>query len=441
MAYDGWFAFDGSEIINATRTEQYCTNLGIGWLKPQFKNPDISLMLGHGARYLTPLLDDAPWIDPDAGESEDFLGLYPLAIDGVESATRTATVMEGIGNGGAVVGVRHGTKSMVFSGALCATSEDGAEYGLRWLKQVLNGNPCEGADCSGGTLCYLISSPALGERFGNTPGYGYGGGTLTAQACLTQYQRNQYNVTVTQGPTVTSKRSMSDGGAVWTVTFTAVAANPYEYGSELPIIEGFMHPTEDPWAEGITGGTYTPGPYLVVEQDCDTQVFRPVYDPLCPALIPPPLPATVAMGCFTKPQNWYRRHITIPEENIPLWGDVVPRIEVHTTDELRAMRLRFYADPYGEGNPGSDPCGYCGDILISYIPANSTLVFDGVEQSVYVQYQGSDRRRADSLVFRTDGTPFEWPVLSCGMGYIVTFDLPQTQVPPLVDLSLTPRVL
>jgi hypothetical protein len=235
---------------------------------------------------------------------------------------------------------------------------------------------------------------------------------------------------------------MSDGGAVWTVSFTAVAANPYEFGSEVAIIEGFMHPVNNPFVPGIEGGTFTVGPYVVDEPDCPVAVYRPVYDPLCPALIPPPLPASVAMGCFTQPQNWYRRHITIPEQYIPLWGDLVPRIEMHAgQEEVRALRLRFYADPYNLGDPNTDPCGFCGDILISYIPANSTMVFDGVEQAVYVQYPGTERQRADSLVFKTDGTPFEWPILSCGMAYVVTFDMPQTQEPPLIDLSLTPRVL
>jgi hypothetical protein len=459
MAFDGWYQFDGSEIINVARTEQYCRNMGMGWLKPQYNNEALGYMLGDGRIYRTPLLDDAPWADGDLLESFDFLGMYPLGIDGVESATRSATVFEHIGDGGNVRGVRHGVKSMVFSGALCAVSEEGAEYGLRWLKQVLNGAPCgggtNGVECQGADLCYLSAEPWMqvpgpgepdlyGEPYGaGNYGVGLYGAGVNPTSCLMPYQRTLRNVTVTNGPVVTAKRRMQNGGAVWTVSFTAVAGTPYEFGPEVPIIKGFMHPTADPWAPGITGGSYTPGPYLVEEAACLVPTYAPVYDPLCPALIPPPLPPTVALGCFEQPANWYRRHITIPEQYVPLWGDVVPRIEVHapTTEEVRSIRLRFYADPYNEGNPNSDPCAFCGDILISYIPRNSTLVFDAADREVYIQTGGDNRRRADSLVYKTDGTPFDWPVLSCGMAYVVTFDLPQTQVAPLIDLSLIARVI
>jgi hypothetical protein len=478
MAFDGWFQFDGSEIINVSRTEQYCRSLGMDWLKPQYNNKALGYMLGDGLTYRTPLLDDAPWVDGEMEESLDFLGLYPLGVDSIESSTRTAQVYEHIGNGGSVRGVRHGVKTMVFSGALCATSEDGAEYGLRWLKQVLNGAPCGpgAAGCDGGELCYLSAEPDMivpdehegwtislvepegGSGFGEG-GFGsgpFGGGTSTAvwvpptgpvayvdpAPCLTPYQRTLRNVTVTNGPIVTAKRRMSNGGAVWTVSFTMVAGMPYEFGPEVPIIRGFMHPTDNPWVDGIEGA-WTPNPYLVQEAECVTPVYSPVYDPNCPALIPPPLPPTVALGCFEQPDNWYRRHITIPEQYVPLWGDVVPKIEVHAPgdSEVRAVRVRFYADPFGEGNPNIDPCAYCGDILISYIPRNSTLVFDGSDETVYIEQGGKARRRADSLVYKTDGTPFDWPVLTCGMGYVVTFDLPQTQVAPLVDLSLIARVI
>jgi hypothetical protein len=74
--------------------------------------------------------------------------------------------------------------------------------------------------------------------------------------------------------------------------------------------------------------------------------------------------------------------------------------------------------------------------VFSYIPANSTLIFDGSEKSVTLQSPGGGRRRADSLVFGSDGSPFVWPELTCGVGYIVTIDLPQTQAPPIIDMSL-----
>jgi hypothetical protein len=251
-------------------------------------------------------------------------------------------------------------------------------------------------------------------------------------------------VLINVGPTITDKRETSDGGAVWTVTFTAVAGEPWIYGSEVPVLEGFMDPDIPvPWA----GGTVPDGGYLDLdgfifpESACATEVFAPLQDPLFPTVIPPPLPPSVPLGNYNPPANWRRRQITVPNNYIPLWSDVVPKISVHARDhELRNLRLRFYPDVQADGDISDDPCSYCGDIVISYIPQGYTLVFDGSERQVYAYDATQQRRTANGLVFATDGAPFEWPVLTCGFGYIITFDLPQTQHPPVVDLSLFPRV-
>lgn len=472
MAWDGWHQFDGSEIINVQRTTQYAKNMRVPWFHSAHDTDSLGFMLGDGITYRTPLLDNAPWMDDDEPASGDFLGLYPLDIVGIESSSRTAEVVESTLNGGAVRSVRHGTKTFVYSAVLVALSEEAAEYGMRWLKQVLNGAPCGGGTngviCSGADLCYLSAEPDMEiptsldgatlvhvtDPYG---GGGYGGGTyggaldvvvppvqppvFNPDPCLAPYLRTFRNVTVTQGPNVTSKQKISDGGAAWTVTFTMVAANPYEFGREVPIIEDFME-AAIPWAAGVTGGTFDAEGAVYAEVPCYAPVYAPVYDPLCPALIPPPPAPDVPLGCYVPPQNWHRRQITIPRQFVPLWGDVLPVIQVHARHgEVRNMRVRFYTDVNNTGNPNQDPCAWCGDIVFSYIPANSTLVFDGPSQEVYVQGQGNVRRRAESLVFRTDGKPFDWPALTCGFGYIVTFDLAQTQVPPAVDLSLTARVI
>jgi hypothetical protein len=180
---------------------------------------------------------------------------------------------------------------------------------------------------------------------------------------------------------------------------------------------------------------------IVDDSTCVTPTYMPVFNPMCPAVVPPLGPPPIPIGCYSPPLNWRRRQFTIPKEHIPLWMDVVPRIEVHAP-ELKAttnLRLRFYADVVGDNDITADACAYCGDIVISYVPPGQTLVIDGSEQQVYVESPGGTRRRADSLVFATDGGPFTWPVLSCGFGYIVTIDSEQTATAPSLDLSLIGR--
>jgi len=97
---------------------------------------------------------------------------------------------------------------------------------------------------------------------------------------------------------------------------------------------------------------------------------------------------------------------------------------------------------FDTGNPSSDPCNFCGDVVFSYIPTSSTIVLDGTSHQVYIDTPGIGRRRADSLVSDSSGNPFDWPIFSCGFGYVVTVDMPQQQKSlPVVDLTLVPRIL
>lgn len=432
MAWEGYFTYAGQEFINAQRTEAYATQAGAGWLKGCFGTTDLGVMLGE--TYRSPLLDPAPWTDPDHPESYDFFGVYPLGVTGLEDSTRQGNVVESISDGGTVSRIRHGTRAVVFNVALVGGSDCAVEYGSRWLRRLLLGAACGTQSteaCSGDDLCYLSCEPVL--DWDSDDQYGWIG-------CLDPYERSLRRVVFNTGPTITAKQNISDGGAVWTASLTAIAGNPWEFGTEVPIVMKFGEAT-NPYVCEPAGVVNMNGP-VVDDSTCKPVAYFPVFDPACPAFVEPPSYPTVPLGCYSPPGNWKRRQFTIPEEFIPLWGEVVPKIEVHAapTVAVRNLRLRFYADVDGDGDVTDDPCAYCGDILISYVPPGQTLIFDGSDQLVYVQAAGDNgMRRADSLVFATDGTPFEWPVLSCGFGYVVTVDTAQTADLPSIDLSLYPR--
>lgn len=549
MTWIGYFEFDGNEVINSHRTERYARALP--WFRPAYRNEDLGPILGHDT-YLSPLLDDAPWVDPSQPESVDFYGCYPLDVSGVEDSTRSSAPVESLVNGGVPGRLRHTTRTVVFSVLLIASTEKAADYGMRWLRETLTGGACGGVITDtglGGTMCYLSSEPELEEvpehGFTDLPAVldgGYfidgeglldtdadggdasteslidfdganapteggaevdggsagltGGGFIPVRielesddvivdggtigglpdqfldggapgnltppmvtdpvwpfdafdtpvpnpvVCLPPYQRTLNRVLVNSGPTVSAKNVTSDGGQAWAVTFTAITA-PFEIGAEVPVLAGFGDPDVDMvWADGEEpiGGSTDPEGFILVEEPCVETVSEPLYDPLDPAVLPPPSPSTVPLGNFRPPVNWRRRQFTIPAKYVPNWGEVVPKMQIHArTADLRSLRLRFYADPYATGDVSGDPCAYCGDIVVSYIPRNHSLVLDGPEEQVYIVTPGGIRRGASSLVFKTNGTPFEWPELSCGFGYVVTLDLPQTQPVPVVDLSLFAR--
>jgi hypothetical protein len=203
------------------------------------------------------------------------------------------------------------------------------------------------------------------------------------------------------------------------------------------------NPTRDnPYVGNVTpdGGDYDDEGFVHTDVDCGHSTFTPVFDPLCPQVIPPPGPPSIDVACNSFPVNYLRRRFTIPEQYIGLWTAMVPVIQIHAKKEVRSMRLRFFADPRRNNNIHiDDPCNFCGDLMFTYIPQGSILTFDGSDHTIYVQESGGPKRRCDSLVFGSHDKPFEWPELSCGIPYIVTVDLPQTQSPPVLDLTLVPR--
>lgn len=427
MSWVGYFEYGGNEIVNSSRTEAYAK--GAGWFKPVYEAVGLADLLGDDP-YTNPEDDNADWTDPDDPNSLDFWGCYPLDVAGIDNSTAAASVTESTLDGGVVGRMRHSSKVIVFNLALVGASDAAVDYGLRWLRSVLSSDPCGPVGCGGETLCYLSAEPC-----GNGPSCG-------SAACVDPEERNLRRVGMTVGPTVTATRGMTDGGAIATVTFSLVAGTPFEWGPEIQLISKFGSGV-NPYLPGhVTppGGNWQDDGITRSDPDCATPIYQPLFDPLCAEIIAPPNAPDVPLSCFNFPASFRRLNFTIPEGLIPLWTSAVPTFEIKAKEEVRVLRLRFYADVRRTNTADTDPCSFCGDIVFSYIPAKSTLVFDAADRVVYVK-SGSSQRRADSLVFSTDGKPFEWPELSCGLPYVVVVDLPHSQVVPIIDMSLTVKAL
>lgn len=432
MSWIGYFEYAGTEIINASRVEAYAKSAQVYALRPVYSNAALGPMLGDV--YRSPMADDAPWTDPDDLDTYGFLGVYPLDIGGIEDSNLSVPVTESTRDGGVTGRGRYGTKTVTFSVALLGTGECGCAAGMRWLKKVLAGPPCvAGSACGGADLCYLNCAPELDFT-----------ANANVSTCIDHYLRTLHDVSTITAPTLQKKSPLTSGGEVWLVTFTLLAGNPFEFGASVPLISGFMDPTiAVPYVGGIVpaGGSFDDDGFVQNDPACPKATYQPLNDPTCPQIIAPPPVPNIALSCFTFPVNYVRRQFVIPKAQVPLWGDVVPYMAIKARSrEVRNLRLRFYADVFESGNPNDDPCNFCGDIVFSYIPAGAEMVLDGVNQQVYVENIQQGRRQASSLVYASDGGPFEWPLMSCGFGYIVTIDLPQaTPALPIVDFSLYSR--
>jgi hypothetical protein len=439
MAWLGYFTMNGSEFINMERTEKYLADAKVSWFIPRYGENGITAAVSD-APYEGVEDDPAPWVDPDIPVSTLFWGTYPLSVVGLSDSSRAAVITENIGNGGSIGPVRAASKQVVFEVILLGANEAATEYGLNWLKSLLTGVPCDsGAGCDEGELCYLASKPCAGLPC-------HGTSLVLDDTCRVEtIYRTLRGVKSISGPTITSQRSMSDGSSMVVVTFTIAAGDPFEYGMEVELVEGFGVEA-DPWVPDVVPAdwAFDDTGVEIDEIPCALAVYQPIVDPLCPAIEPPPVPPSIPVGCFVVPEQWERRWFTLPRKYVPYWGDSVPVVSVQATvNEVRGLRLRFYSDPYADVTAMEDSCAFCGDILFSYIPPSTTMILDGISQQVIAEGAGGERQRADSLVFATDGSPFEWPLLSCGFGYVVAVDVPADQAPgwqfPAIDLTLVPR--
>lgn len=430
MAWNGYFTYDGTEIINSERVEALAGSRPWFRALPELDTDPGTLadLFGTTLGYGDP--EDAPWYDPDRPESLEFYGVYPLDISGIEASTRQATSFETSEDGGTPGRIRHGIRSVVFSVALMAETERGASYGNAWLKRALLGafdsRFLTTRVATGLTMRYLSSKPSLIDP------------PSTPVEQVDTLSRRLNRVGIINGPTDPVKRVMSCGGQVWITGFTASVGNPFEIGPDKLILTGM--PSAVTYGPGVTAGTAV-GPTTYTEQNCANTFLEPFFNPLCPPYINPPEPPSVPLDCYVLPMTWQRFRASIPANEVPLWGQVVPTVDIYTAVAQQGVRIRFYEDIDGDLDVTEDPCNYVGDMLISYIPAGATLRLDGVNEIIVISQSGLDQR-ADTLVYGSDAKPFVWPSMSRGNAWVMVVDFDDTGgavARPTISLTLTPR--
>jgi hypothetical protein len=424
MAFDGYFVLGGNEIINSARAVTYSAQAD-GLLTDCTDCPDLALGI-QGQRYTTPLVDDAPWLDPDNPDTYNFWGVYPLEITGLEDSVRSAVVTEGLNDGGVIGPLRQATRTIVFKVLLMGADECAVMAGMSWLRWACLGNTCgqAGVGCSGDDLCFLSCCPPMCEDDPNFPD------------CLGDFARTMRMVSVTEGPSVDTKHALSDGSQAWEVQFTAVAGVPWTYGPESQVFQ--WHAPTTPVPLPVVVG-------LVDDVCADPDFVDLVKDPWCPYPTPPPLLPVLDTDCVDIPATWDRYAVPIPATAIRTWQDSVPIIKLTTasaaSDYAHNVRLRFYTDPLGRADVTAlDECAFCGEFYVTYIPQASTMVIDGSDETITVLQGVSTVLNAQRNVMGTDGGPFSWPLLACGHAYVMTLDMESGDPPPnQIEVSMVTR--
>lgn len=393
MAYNGWVMFNGTELVNVSRTAQLAKALGINTVRVQPNSVQwIQAALGE------PDYDDvteAPWYDPDVPASAEFAGILPLDFAGLNDSSASSTPVEYIGDGGNLGRLRSSTLAIVVSGVLVASTQRGIEYGKRWADRILRGTSTK-PNCAGADLTYFrykgLDSPIVHRR----------------------------NVKLTRGAVITRERSTSCA-VMWWTTFTLTAGDSYEYGAPQPQFTGLGEADPGPGAVGpgvVTKGLLT----LLAWQTCPDYDYSPIQDPLNPSLAAgPEMPDFLPSGWPLGPGTlFYRRWVRVaPVEPSPL--NVIPIFEVSTTVEARGVKLSVY--PASVAN--TEQCDPLFSVVLSYLPAGGTVYVDSEEKAVYFWDGGSEAvRRADGVSFSPAAGPVDWTAFNDPDGFLVTLDLP-----------------
>jgi len=432
MGYDGYMAFNGTEVVNSVRTASYVNNYGFAFV--------IACSQCQGAAagpYYDPVTDGAPWVDPAVPWSKDFLGFFGITVGGVTAATGSRSPLAKVGDGAVIGQMKHAQRELNVHAMGFALSEQGMSWGQSWLSSVLqagSGIPSCGTPCSGVAISVKAWCPNC---------------TDDAAACAAA-NRSLFQSAILQGPEFTNKVQIGQSCGrgrpwMWDTDFLLGAGLPFAF--QDPVVVATQVPFTVPvlWP-CVTWQSHTPGSGVCTLPDCSTNVFAScmtwtpatdpscddpcgsgdgnclLNDPLCPAPTAPTPPARPNDPCLCViSMNPVTTMTNIPASTLPRTAAFVPILQVNAgvIKDMRRILLRFYRASAGEvctyANLGT--CDVMGEIGIPYLPAGSTLLIDGRQQVAIVTC--ADGRTETPILYTSDGPMAKWPVLGCSDAWCV----------------------
>lgn len=151
----------------------------------------------------------------------------------------------------------------------------------------------------------------------------------------------------------------------------------------------------------------------------------PLADPDCPPIPLPPMPPSIDDPCIDDVGIWRRYWSIVPASEVSTWLGVLPTIVLNTAGLAeRQVRIRIYENPDGVTPASFDTSTWVSEQIISYMPPNTELILDAVTERVFASVGDKEPIAADRLLFGSGGLPPTWPLLSCGIGYLISYDVP-----------------
>lgn len=165
-----------------------------------------------------------------------------------------------------------------------------------------------------------------------------------------------------------------------------------------------------------------------------------IVDPDCARIPDPPRAPLIEDSCLQEAVQWSRYQYVLDEDLVPVWSDALPVVSIRAKGApVRQVRVRFYPNPLGVDLGELEPCDFCGEFVVSFIPKWSTLTVDAIRQQAYMTSPGGIVRAASHLLYASDGGPMQWSALSCGLEYKMTLDVAPTSASLEATLCLAAR--
>lgn len=395
-------------------------------------------------------LNPAPWFDSDDAASGEFLGAMILRVEGVTDSTAKREPTDAFGDGTILNRMRLDGRSFTFEIILLSLSCRGADYGVEWLRRVLETDLC-GCGPSPCNACY--GKELTLRRSCDDDG----------ETCDTGL-RSWTSVGVVDGIKVSSDENNSCCCVVQRATFVLQSEQAFSFGCTKDVCS--MNSVTTPSITNCFDW------YSECDQCCDHDRYggrskcdRCMVDPICSDLtVDDPVPTSIDTfaDCYCEPLQ--RQVQACCVDGIGTGFDTALSIDIFSgvdgsgdvlaeeflRNGLRNLRISVF------DNPDNLPCitdeesyeVFCAsnpiprfEIQIPYIPANSTLRIDGRAQRVYLECEGVcrpfpyaiDNTRGRLFPLVTNCEPmmvtFEWDVansqLRTGAG----------RVPSMIDMQ------
>ena len=410
--YRGWLQFGGVEVANAARVVAYMDNCQTNSRVEVMHDdswPDTPIYLDQDP-YVDPATDGAPWSQQAVPASAEFLGVWPMSVEGLDSTVLSREVLESAGSGAQFGRPHPKPRKINVEAVLIATTPEGVEYGLQWFNAALRGDLCAEPDAPR-DLRFLDVTPPIAWDDTNAQ--------VIAKAL--PHERQCYDVAMTSPAEIKQRFGQyapeRRQATAFTVNFELTAANPFIWKAPRALTNNVT------MASGVAQTvSFEKTVNGVCPSACPPDA-PPLYDPNLPAPVALPRPLTPASAVGCAPIQSKRSVVVIPATAVNQWETLVPTVMIQTGPQAE----RYVRIQWSRGLDTSDQgCDSIGEVMIGYIPANSVFTLDGVTGEARCQTGTNPEVDATSVVSGRLGGPWRPPELRCGSEHTLVLDAAST---------------